>query len=129
MRGNAMIIVKEYSENPVDKFPEDIQAQIKAPDEPTHAAIITLINNLIGEESQPPYVFGTWADLLAGASRLLPVSAFRPVLPAEHQVAARWKQSALTGADFKDIRNAISIAWAKCGRTAEVVISRAVPAG
>ncbi|HZR50232.1 MAG TPA: hypothetical protein VFB06_12000 [Streptosporangiaceae bacterium] len=119
-----MIIVKEYSDNPVDKFPEDVQAQVKAPDEPTRAAIIALVNALIAEQSPAPDVFGTWADLLAGASRLLPASVFRPVLPAEHQVATRWRQSALSGTDFKDIRNAVSVAWAKCGQTPEVVIGR-----
>jgi hypothetical protein len=119
-----VVIVREYSEDPVKELPESVEMQVKAPDEPTRNAIIKLVKELIAEVTESPYIFGTWAALLDGVSRLLPISVFRPVLPAEREKAALWKQSALTGAGFVGVRNDISKTWANCGKTTSATLAR-----
>ncbi len=121
-----MIIVSEYSQNPLAEFPEtgrEIARKLEAR-EPDR--LIALIERLVTDNTdQARYTFKTWADLVAAARRLLVISMMHPLLPAEVQLAAAWKASALTDSgDYGAVLRNLSITWANCGATAGNVLTR-----
>ncbi|HEU5157509.1 MAG TPA: hypothetical protein VFU43_10975 [Streptosporangiaceae bacterium] len=85
--------------------------------------LVTLVENLINDGTNTIYTFATWDDLAQAAKRLMTISMFNAVLPAELHVLANWQAGALTGS-MAAAKGEISKAWANCGETAKNVITR-----
>jgi hypothetical protein len=121
-----MVIVKEYSSEPLTELPEAGRSKVAEieKDKDARAALITLIEGLIKEEASTADVFGTWDALVEGAQRLLPITVLRPVLAAEKRIMAAWRDSALTGSGFGDVRRNMSVVWGNCGMTTLNVMAR-----
>jgi hypothetical protein len=121
-----MIIVLQHSQGPLDGLPVAGIEMARKLEQRTPDQLITLITGLITDKvDQARYTFETWADLVAAGQRLLVISMTRPVLPAEVQLAAAWKESALTySGDYPIILRELSKTWANCGATTGNVLSR-----
>lgn len=121
-----MIVVQQYSLNPLTDFPAPGRQMAQKLEQRELNKLITLIEGLIADAVDPAtYTYDTWDSLITAAQRLLVISMIRPVLPAEVQMAATWKTSALTGSGaYTATLRDISMLWANCGATTGNVLTR-----
>ncbi|GAA2121438.1 hypothetical protein [Actinomadura alba] len=120
-----MIVVEEYSASALSTLPEVGKERIRQVEKVAPEALVGFIDRLVSDgKDTSAQRYRTWDEFIDSARRLLTVSVFRPVLPEEELVMAGWHESALTGADYKDVLGRLSVLWANCGMTTVNILSR-----
>jgi hypothetical protein len=120
------LIVQAHSPDPLTApLPAPGQQAIAQVEPHAPQRLVTLVDNLIQDGTNTVHSFATWADLAQAARRLMTISMFNAVRPAEQQVLATWRAGALNGTgDYTAAQREISMTWSNCGETAKNVLAR-----
>ncbi len=118
------LIVLAHSHAPLTTpLPVPGQQAIAQVEQHAPQRLVALVENCINDGTTTVYQFATWAELAEAAKRLMTISMFNAVTPAEQPVLTAWRAGALN-ASMAGARKEISVAWANCGETAKNVLTR-----
>ncbi|MFD0902822.1 hypothetical protein [Actinomadura sediminis] len=120
VRHGASTLVARESDRRADPSAKEAHTEQRA------QGLVDYVNALIRDETtEEAHEFATWQDLAAAARRLMSVSIFNAVLPAEREVLKSWRASALEGGEaHSKMQRELSTTWANCGTVALNAVKR-----